>query len=299
MTTLTNKISCVVEAHNLVGEGPLWHPESECVFWTDINGFKIWRYSPATGETAAWSFSEPVCSLSLTTDPERLLVALGSAVIIWRPETDERRPFARPEPNIPANRMNDGATDPSGYFWVGSMANNVGQNGEDVHAGGFTGSLFRVAPDGSVTVWDDGFGITNTLEWSPDRKTFYCGCSVKNVIYAYDFDEATHSIRNRRVFFEGAERGLPDGSAMDADGWLWNCRFFGKCILGVSPAGVIERVIEMPVSNITNCVFGGKDLKTLYVTTASMNSSGEPLAGSLFAVEMETGGLVGSRFLVS
>src|SRR6266576_3605203 len=140
---------------------------------------------------------------------------------LWHPEegslywTDERTDFASPEPNWPHNRLNDGATDPNGVFWIGSMRNNVGPTGQDIEVSGNSGSLYRVTPDGSVSVWDTGFGITNTLAWSPERKTFYCGCSPSNVIYAYDYRAADSSISNRRPFIAGVTPGLPDGSAMD------------------------------------------------------------------------------------
>lgn len=292
-----SKARLLVDSKNLVGESPLWHPEEGSVYWTDVNGFTIQRYVLESGETQRWDFGEPVTTLSLTTDPARLLVALGSRVILWRPSTDERVNFASPDPNCPHNRLNDGASDPNGAFWVGSMRNNVGPKGEDVEAPGNFGSVYRVLPDGSVSVWDTGFGITNTFEWSPDRKIFYCGCSVSNVIYAYDFHAAASSIGNRRAFLAGVKPGLPDGSAMDAEGYLWNCRFFGGCILRVSPSGKIDRVIELPVSNITNCCFGGRELKTLFVTTAALHApTGESHAGGLFALPVGTLGLPTNKF---
>jgi sugar lactone lactonase YvrE len=295
----TSKPRLLIDSKNLIGESPLWHPEESSLYWTDVNGFTIQRYMLGTGETQSWHFGEPVTTLSLTTDPSRLLVALGSRVILWRASSDERVPFAAPEPNWPHNRLNDGATDPNGAFWVGSMRNNVGPNGEDVEAPGNFGSLYRVLPDGGVSVWDTGLGISNTFAWSPGRKTFYSGCSVSNVIYAYDFEVRDSSIGNRRPFLAGAKPGLPDGSAMDAEGYLWNCRFFGGCILRVSPAGKIDRVIELPVSNITNCCFGGRELDTLFVTTASLHApGGEAHAGGVFVLPPGVAGLPTNRFKV-
>lgn len=287
----------VDDSRNIVGEGPLWHPEEGSLYWTDINGFRIQRHVLKSGQKTSWSFGEPVCALSLTTDPERILVALGSKLVLWRPATDERSEFASPEPNWPYNRLNDGATDPSGVFWIGSMRNNVAPDGRHLEVSGKSGSLYRVMPNREVSVWDTGFGITNTLAWSPDRKTFYCGCSPINIIYAYDYNQADSSIRNRRPFLAGVERGLPDGSAIDEEGCLWNCRFFGGCILRVSPTGKLDRVVEMPVSNITNCVFGGPCLDTLFVTTASLFApEGEDHAGGLFEVRVGVRGLPTERF---
>jgi sugar lactone lactonase YvrE len=293
------EITCIVDSHDVVGESPLWHPEHASVYWTDINGFKIHRHAIEDGALTTWQFEEPVCSLSLTTDANRILVALGSRLILWNPATDQRSDLARPEPDTPYNRLNDGATDPNGVYWVGSMRNNVASDGSHVEVSATTGSLYRVMPDRRVEVWDTGFGITNTLAWSPDQKTFYCGCSVGKVIYAYDYDLADSSIRNRRTFFMDGRRGVPDGSAMDSQGYLWNCRFFGGCILRLSPTGKLDRVIEMPVSNITNCAFGGPDSRTLYVTSASlMAPGGERFAGALFAIALDVQGMATWPFRV-
>ena len=290
------KARLLEDSKNIVGESPLWHPDEGSVYWTDVNGFRIQRYVLESGEKTSWWFGEPVCALSLTTDPDRILVALGSRLILWCPSTDERVGFASPEPNWPHNRLNDGATDPNGVFWVGSMRNNVDPAGQNLEVSGNSGSLYRVMPDRRVSVWDTGFGITNTVVWSPDRTTFYCGCSPSNIIYAYDYNPIDSSIGNRRPFVAGVERGLPDGSAMDAEGYLWNCRFFGGCILRFTPTGGIDRIVEMPVSNITNCTFGGPSLDTLFVTTASLFAIEEKHAGGLFEIAVGVRGLPAERF---
>jgi sugar lactone lactonase YvrE len=291
------KIECVVESRDLVGEGPVWHPEQACIYWTDINGFKIKRFDTRTQELNTWRFDYPVCTLSLTTDDEWLLVASGPYLILWSPMKDERIPFAQPERDWPHNRLNDGATDPCGTFWVGSMRNNVGTDGSHLDVEGFTGSLYRVTAAGEVSVADTGFGITNTIVWSPDRSTFYCACSIRNVIYAYDYNAENQSLSNRRVFVQDLAPGVPDGSAIDEEGCLWNCRFSGSCILRISPAGKVLQEIKMPVSNITNCTFGGNNLQTLYITTASLHApEGERLAGGLFALHTSVRGLASSRF---
>jgi sugar lactone lactonase YvrE len=293
-------IKCLVRGKDLVGESPLWNPERGCLYWTDINGFKVNRYDGETGEVKSWRFDGPVSTLSLTTVGEWLLVAVGARLILWLPETDRRIPFSQPERDWPYHRLNDGATDPGGVFWVGSMRNNVGADGGDVKVEGFTGSLYRVTADGEVSVADSGFGITNTMVWSPDRTTFYCACSARNIIYAYDYDAGTASIRNRRLFVENGAAGVPDGSAMDEEGCLWNCRYSGGCIVRISPEGRIVEEIQMPASNVTNCGFGGEDLRTLYVTSASLGVGAEEgLAGGLFVMRTDVRGAGPARFRLS
>jgi sugar lactone lactonase YvrE len=117
------------------------------------------------------------------------------------------------------------------------------------------------------------------------------------VIWSYDYDSATGGISNERLFLEGFARGLPDGSTMDAEGYLWNCRFYGNCIVRVAPDGKIDRVVEMPVKNTTTCVFGGADLSTLFVTTASAQAPpSDRLAGSLFSIRTGVRGQAENRF---
>jgi sugar lactone lactonase YvrE len=193
-------------------------------------------------------------------------------------------------------RLNDGRADPRGAFWAGSMRNNVHPDGTGCECDGADGVLFRIDPGGAVTEWKRGIGIANTLAWSPRGTRFYFGDSAANRVDVYDYDAATGTIANPRPFLEGFSRGLPDGSAMDSEGCLWNCRYGGAAIVRVKPDGAIDRVLEMPAANITSCTFGGPDLKTLYVTSAALNAAPHRLAGALFAMAMEVPGLPENRF---
>jgi sugar lactone lactonase YvrE len=157
--------------------------------------------------------------------------------------------------------------------------------------------LHRLDPEGAVTEWSRELGIANTLAWSPDRRRFYFGDTLENVIWAYEYDFGTGAISNRRPFLQNFDRGLPDGSCVDAEGYLWNCRYYGGCIVRVAPTGEIDRAIEMPVQNVTTCAFGGSDLRTLYVTTA--RDEGRPYdrrAGGLFAIQTDVEGQPENRF---
>jgi sugar lactone lactonase YvrE len=174
------------------------------------------------------------------------------------------------------------------------MHNNVGPNGEPLEAQPGFGVLHRLRTQGAVSIEKRDLGISNTVCWSPDRRTFYFGDTQQNTIWAYDYDEASGEISGERPFFAGFDRGSPDGSAVDAQGRLWNCRFDGACVVCVAPDGTIEQVLEMPVRNITTCAFGGADLSTLYITTAAMMTTpSDRLAGSLFAYAADSPGLEG------
>ncbi|MDQ2710633.1 MAG: SMP-30/gluconolactonase/LRE family protein [Acidobacteriota bacterium] len=289
--------ACVAPTGDECGEGPVWHEGEQALYWTDINRFLIHRFDGRHGSVKSWFFDEPVTALALTDRDDTLAVALGSRVILWSPGSDARWDHHFHLPDWPAVRLNDGRADPFGGFWVGSMRNNVRPDGSPGEAGGNDGVLHCIKPDGKVQVWKRGIGISNTLTWSPDRSRFYFGDTLENAIYIYDVDHATGEISNERPFFTGFARGLPDGSAMDSEGYLWNCRYGGGCIVRVAPDGSVDRVIEMPSVNITSCTFGGKDLKTLYVTTAAAASDpGDRLAGSLFAIDSDVAGQPENRY---
>jgi len=295
--TMTSPPVCIAPTGDVCGEGVVWHAAHSAVYWTDINRFLIHRFTLADQCVRTWFFDEPVTALTLTDRDEALAVVLGSGVILWEPATDFRHKPIYLLEGWPAVRLNEGRADPWGSLWVGSMRNNVNPDGSARDAGGKDGILHRIDPDASVTIHRRGIGISNTLAWSPDRRRFYFGDTLANIIWMYDYDPGTGTISNEAPFFEDFERGLPDGSAVDAEGYLWNCRYHGGCVVRVSPDGKIDHVVEMPVKNITTCTLGGSDLRTLYVTTASAQAaSGQRLAGGLFAIQCGVCGQPENKF---
>lgn len=273
---------------DVCAEGAVWHRAQQAVYWTDINRFLIHRYTLDDECVRTWLFDEPVTALTLTDRDDTLAVVLGSKVILWEPLTDRRGAAIFELKGWPKVRFNDARADPQGSLWIGSMRNNVNADGSTCAAGGRDGGLYRLDPDASVSEWCSDIGIANTLAWSPDQRRFYFADTLENIVWVYDYDPAAGSILNRRPFLEGFGRGLPDGSCVDADGYLWNCRYSGGCIVRIAPSGKIDRVIEMPVENVTTCTFGGSDGRTLYVTTARAAAAvSERFAGGLFA--MRTG----------
>jgi sugar lactone lactonase YvrE len=294
------EVECLVPAGDWTGEGAVWHAGEQALYWVDISRFLIHRYDPASRSTWSWLFPEPPTTLALTDRPDTIAVALGGRIVLWQPRTDARTDFAFPVDNWPNARLNDGRADPAGNLWVGSMQNNVADDGSDRPiTDRAAGRLFRVAPDGGVTVVKTGIGIANTFAWSPDQTKFYFADTLANAIGVFDFDALTGTVSNEQPFFTGYGRGSPDGSVTDADGTLWNARYGGGCVVGVAPDGTVAGVIEMPCDNVTTCTFGGPDLRTLYITTARGGSSpGSRLAGSLYAVEMDVPGLPENRFRI-
>jgi sugar lactone lactonase YvrE len=288
---------CVVPAGDHCGEAVLWVDGAQAIFWTDVNRFLVHRFVPSTRETKTWMFDQPCVSLAITDRPGTLLLGLGSGVFPWMPETGHLGEAIFQLEGWPATRMNDGRPGPGGELWIGSMANNVGPNGAQGQCEGFGGDLFRLRAGDGPRIFRRDIGISNTVCFSPCGNTLYFGDSKRNTIWRYSYDQRTQEISNETVFFEGFERGGPDGSAIDREGYLWNCRFGGGCIVRIAPDGSVDRIVEMPVSNVTTCDFGGADRKTLFITTASIElDHHERFAGGLFALRTDTQGMAPLKF---
>jgi len=282
-----------VPAGDICGEGAVWHPEQNALYWTDINRFLVHRYVPGRDTTETWFFEEPVTAVNLTTDDETLLLVLSSSISLWSPRTHPKLQRICGLSTAPEMRFNDARVDPRGSLWAGTMRNNVGSQGEDLPVEFTDGVLYRIDPDGASSTWKENVGISNTIAWSPNRNRFYFGDSPANIIYSFDYDEQTGAIAGCTTFLAAYPHGSPDGSTVDVQGYLWNARYGGRRVIRVTPNGEIDRVLSLPTSNPTTCAFGGPELKTLYITSAR---SSDRLSGSVFAIETEVGGTSNARF---
>jgi sugar lactone lactonase YvrE len=286
------EVRCVAPTGDVCGEGAVWDAAGNRLWWVDINRFLIHRWDAADESARTWFFDEPAVAMMLTDRPGVLLAALGSRLILWTPEDDGRTPLGPELEGWPEVRFNDGRPDALGGLVIGTMGNNVGPNGEAGEVEPGLGKLYRFGSDHAFVELERGIGIANTICWSPDLRVFYSADTLANEIRAYDYDAETGAVGASRPFFAGFERGAPDGSAVDADGFLWNCRYGGGCVVRVAPDGAVERVVEVPCGNVTTCTFGGEDLRTLFITTAAAGRGpGERLAGSVFALEAPVPGL--------
>ena len=200
---MNETVRCVVPAGDICGEGAVWHPEHHALYWTDINRFVLHKFIPEAGTTQTWLFDEPVTSVNLTSDPEKLLLVFGSSVGIWSPTAHPHIDVIYRLAEAPAMRFNDARVSPRGSLWAGTMRNNVGPQGEDLQVEFTGGVLYRIDPDGTATKWKTGIGISNTLAWSPDLKIFYFGDTLANMVYAFDYNQNDGSISRERTFFAG------------------------------------------------------------------------------------------------
>ena len=164
------------------------------------------------------------------------------------------------------------------------------------------GVLYRLVGQ-DLTGMMSGIRIPNSLAWSPDGRTMYFADSHLYSIFAFDFDTSSGEIGNKRVFATTRAPGFPDGSAVDAEGFLWNAEFNTGRIVRYAPDGRVDRVVETPVDRPTCCAFGGSELSTLFITTTSQGMTrdelaAQPLAGALFALEAPVRGLPEPRFAI-
>jgi sugar lactone lactonase YvrE len=294
------KLRVVAPMGDHCGEGLVWSAADNALYWTDVCRFLVHRLSLDSGAVKSWTFDEPCVALSVTDCAGTLLLGIGSRLILWQPATDTRTDHGFKLQGWPTLRLNEGRAGPGGEFWVGSMANNVGPDGEVGAVDGLQGVLYRIKPGTAPWVAKTGIGISNTMCFSPDQRFLYFGDTVQNMIWRFNYDRETQSISGEVPFFAGFARGKPDGSAIDAEGFLWNCRFGGGCVVRIAPDGQIDRVIDMPVSNITTCEFGGPGLRTLYITTSTiLLNRHERLAGSLFALDAPVAGAPPHTFALS
>ena len=275
---------------DILGECPLWDEGRRSLFWVDIRAPAIRRLDHATSQIDSWDMPGLVGSIALAEDG-RIVVALPDRVALWDPETEGLETLAVPPRSLPGHRFNDGRCDRAGRFWVGTMHNATRAP---------EGVLYRLE-DQELVAAISGICIPNSLAWSPDNTVMYFADSLDYVIYAYDFDLTSGSLGERKVFARTDPPAFPDGSAVDADGHLWNAEFNGGRVVRYAPDGTVRRAIELPVDRPTCCAFGGPDLDILFVTTTSQNMTpeqreAEPLAGALLAFDPGVKGLPESRF---
>ena len=274
-----------------LGESPIWDGRERALYWIDGRKPSINRFEPASGRNRAISTPEAPHAIAFTRT-HRVLCAFDASLGFYDRETGAVERVATPIAGVDDN-LNDGACDRAGRFWVGSKARDWVKR---------IGALFRFDPDGSLHRLDEGFQLSNGMGWSPDHSTMYFIDSGPREIYAYEFDLADGTVRNRRTLVRIAEEhGLPDGMTVDAEGFLWVAQWSGGRVVRYDPEGRIARVIETPVRRPTSVTFGGPDLRTLFITSGTMRMTetelaAEPLAGNLFALETDVQGLPEPRF---
>lgn len=284
MAELENVVACQCE----LGEGPVWHPLEQVLYWVDIFQGRFHRFDPRTGDHRVNDLGLVITAMSVRASGGFVL-ATGKGFAFYDPASGRLDFIGDPDADETEDaRFNDGKTDRQGRFWSGKMSSRP------------TNSLFCLWPDRSIHRMESGIEISNGLGWSPDDRTFYFTDSPARVIYAYDFDPLSGSITNRRVFAsipDAPREGFPDGLAIDEEGCIWSARWGGWKVVRYTPDGRIEREIAMPVEFPTSCAFGGPNLDELYITSAYIEirdqaerRAAQPLAGDVFRLKTSVRG---------
>ena len=289
---MTRQVRLVDRAYALLGEAPFWDAETQALFWTDIFGCRIHRLHPASGERRSWPMPDRVACV-VPRSQGGLLVALSRELALFDPETSELRTVFSLGAREPRVRFNDSRTDVAGRLWIGTM-NEI----DDAPCG----MLLRIDADLSCTAVESGIRISNGINFSPDDTLLYFADTPERIIRAYGLDIETGELGARRdlVRVDG-DIAMPDGSAVDSEGCIWNAQWDGGRVVRYAPDGSVREIVPIPCSRPTSCVFGGPDLSTLYITSSCMELSqlalrAQPLAGSLFSLEAGVAGRPCARF---
>lgn len=282
-----NAVEVVQRAQALVGEGPVWIAAQARVFWVDIKGLAIHACDPSTGRAETWAVPERIGAL-IPRARGGFVALAKSGVKLCDAPFDRFESVLHPDADRPRNRFNDAKCDPFGRLWAGTM------DDDEVEA---SGRLYRIDDLQTARRLKDNVQLSNGLGWSPDGRTMYFVETQRGLIwkYAYDVDDGTAA--DERVFAQvPPSQGYPDGLCVDADGGVWLAHWGGSRLTRFTPDGRIDRVLRLPVPQVTSCAFGGVGLDTLYITSAAIGLDAAalhaaPLSGSLFACRVGVSGV--------
>lgn len=302
----------------IFGEDPLWDHEKGCLYMVDLAEKKVLEYHPTTEETISYQLPELVTSL-IKYSKEELIVLMKDGFYLLHLQNGTLHPIVKPEGLNERLLLNDAKCDPQGRIWTGSVDDHFKEFKESANAltMKFTdqkGFIYRVDKTLAVHQVKDKVIVSNGLDFDPERNLMYHVDSATQAIVQFDIDPKTGEISNEETVYEFEEiDGFPDGMTIDREGMLWVALFKPGPLADVTPKhGIIAKIdpfqkkwidsIVVPTSHVTSCVFGGEDLKTLFITTAlepiaESKRSQQPNAGCLFSVELEIGGYQANPFL--
>lgn len=275
----TKKAELIHDAKAMLGEGPVWDPRQQALFWVDIEGKQLHRHNPVNNSNQHWNF-EGMIGAAVPSENDSILLALESGMASYNIETETLTPHEALKNENPEMRYNDGKVGPNGNFWIGSMHKRFKPG---------SGNLYRVDSEFNTTLQIPGTTISNGMAWSADKKSFYYIDSDAHEVYTYEFDASTSSITNKSIAFKVPKSyGSADGMCIDVEGMLWIAHWGGNCVRRWNPkTGTVLETIEVAAPHVTSCCFGGKELDTLYITSARSDLNKEqlnkyPLSGGLF-----------------
>jgi sugar lactone lactonase YvrE len=271
------RVDLVLDARADLGEGPVWDDRRQRLLFVDIMRGDVHAFDPVTGADHVVHVGRPVGAIGLTTRGDWILAA-DRGFFRADPDTGRTTLLADVEPGRVDTRMNDGAVDPAGRFWAGTMSLVREPD---------RGALYRLDPDGTAHRVIAPVTTSNGIDWSPDGRLMYYVDTPTRRIDVFDFDVASGAPSRRRPFVDlSGEVGRPDGLVVDQDGAVWIALWQGGEVRRYSAEGRFDQAVRVPATLTTKCAFGGPELADLYITTASgslgAGQAGQPHAGGLF-----------------
>lgn len=263
-----------------LGEGAIWDHRTSELYWVDILEKTVNVYNPESKSNMIYFTDSSVGTVVPCYEENQAIIALEDGVYLLNRDDKTINLFSSIEADNSENRFNDGKCDPLGNLWVGSM--HLAQSKPN-------GNLYKVNGKGEAEIMKNEVTISNGIVWTSDGKTMYYIDTPTQKIMAYDFNMDDGTISNEKVAVAiDPIHGFPDGMAIDAEDKLWVGMWNGNAVARFDPvAGTLMTKIEVPAHNVTSCAFGGPNLETLYITTASVDMTEEelkkyPFSGSIF-----------------
>lgn len=280
------EVGVVTKVRTSLGESPMWSVTEQALYWTDWKEGCLFRTDAGAAFVDEWVMPDTPGSLA-PRQTGGLIMALAHGFGFFCPATGEAEFLLDPDPANPLSELNDGKCDRQGRFWAGTM---------DPAGVDAIGAWYCLDSDHTCRRLINGVVMANGPAWSPDGRTMYVADSGKATILAYEYEPETGVPSKPRTFAHVDPPGVPDGATVDCEGFLWSAHFGAGCLVRYEPSGTIDRIVDLPISQPTSCMFGGPDLATLYVTTArhemgAEQEAREPLAGRLLALDVGVAGL--------
>ena len=254
------------------GEGPFWDPANNRLLLVDMLAGTVVAVDE-DGDTRRHKLATVAAAIRARRGGGYVLATENQFVLLG-PDLTEQTALP-PVFTDPLIRMNDGGCDPQGRFYCGTMA-----YAETPGAG----TLYRLDPYGSVQVTLSDVTISNGLQWNRGGDTVFYADTPTGRVDSFDFEPASGAFTDRRSFTEVSGGGYPDGMAIDEEDGIWVALWGGSAVHRYDRAGRLDLVVELPVSNVTACAFGGPDLGTLFITTSrqGLDPADQPDAGAVF-----------------
>ena len=287
-------VECISDTKDKLGESPIWIEEQNSIYWVDIKRFLIHKLDTTTNQNTSWQFNESIGSIAHINE-EFFIAGTQNGFKFVNLKSNTLTSIVDPEPEYKNNRFNDGKCDNKGRFYAGTM-NEIDNKP--------TGSFYIFYNDLTYKKFDEEYIITNGPAFSPDGSIIYFTDTRKGEIYTSNLNDDGTLIEKKLFISIPSNEGKPDGMTVDEEGFIWVAIFGGSCVNRYDKQGKKVDSIEMPVSCITSCVFGGENLDTLFITSASfklndLQKNNEPQAGSLFKTKLNIKGNKTNKFIQS